>query len=210
MTTKRLTRVQQQEQTRQRLLQAAMEVFADHGFDGASIDAITERAGYSRGAFYSNFNSKAELLVALSEQRMRWFNDDALPEILQTPPDQQLLRVGEWLLQQAPPDEMLLLVELSRIRGTSPEAERVITDFVATARAFIAEMITAASEDNVTLDHHDRDTITAAVLAAVAGVQLMRHLGVTVDARTFASLLAGALGPLLPTIAQPAMESSHQ
>ena len=53
------------EQTRARLLDAAHEVFAEVGMDAASVETICERAGFTRGAFYSNFESKDELFLAL-------------------------------------------------------------------------------------------------------------------------------------------------
>lgn len=62
------------ENTRARLLDAAAQVFAEVGLDGASVEAICERAGFTRGAFYSNFESKDELFLALAssvaEQRL--------------------------------------------------------------------------------------------------------------------------------------------
>ncbi len=51
--------------TRSRLLDAAEEVFAERGFGGASVEDICERAGFTRGAFYSNFTSKDDLVLAL-------------------------------------------------------------------------------------------------------------------------------------------------
>ena len=54
--------------TRERLLDAALEVFAQHGVHAVSIEQITERAGFTRGAFYSNFTSKEELFFALMER----------------------------------------------------------------------------------------------------------------------------------------------
>lgn len=53
--------------TTARLLESAAEVFAERGFHGGSIEMICERAGFSRGAFYSNFASKDELFFALFE-----------------------------------------------------------------------------------------------------------------------------------------------
>ncbi|WZH35135.1 MAG: helix-turn-helix domain containing protein [Microbacterium enclense] len=53
------------EATRTRLLDAATEMFAEVGIDAASVEAICERAGFTRGAFYSNFASKEELFLAL-------------------------------------------------------------------------------------------------------------------------------------------------
>ena len=54
------------EATRQRLLDAAAQVFAEVGLDAASVEAICERAGFTRGAFYSNFESKDELFLELA------------------------------------------------------------------------------------------------------------------------------------------------
>jgi AcrR family transcriptional regulator len=56
-------------ETRQRLLDAAMEVFADEGFGRASVEGVCARAGYTRGAFYSNFVSLDEMFLAMWEQR---------------------------------------------------------------------------------------------------------------------------------------------
>lgn len=55
-------------QTRARLLAAAHEVFAEVGMGAASVEMICERAGFTRGAFYSNFESKEELFLALITQ----------------------------------------------------------------------------------------------------------------------------------------------
>lgn len=61
----RLTREQSRDQTRERLLDAAQAMFMGKGFVGASVEDIAQAAGYTRGAFYSNFGSKSELLVEL-------------------------------------------------------------------------------------------------------------------------------------------------
>jgi AcrR family transcriptional regulator len=52
--------------TRERLLDAAAQVFAETGLDAASVEAVCERAGFTRGAFYSNFDSKEQLFLELS------------------------------------------------------------------------------------------------------------------------------------------------
>ncbi|WP_374970011.1 TetR/AcrR family transcriptional regulator [Terrabacter sp. BE26] len=54
--------------TRDRVLEAASEVFAERGFHGATVEEICERAGFTRGAFYSNFSSKEDLVVELSRR----------------------------------------------------------------------------------------------------------------------------------------------
>ncbi|GAA1719985.1 hypothetical protein GCM10009809_14680 [Isoptericola hypogeus] len=59
------------ERTRERLLDAAFDVFARLGVQAASIEAICEAAGFTRGAFYSNFANKEELFLALTERETR-------------------------------------------------------------------------------------------------------------------------------------------
>jgi AcrR family transcriptional regulator len=61
----RLTREQSRDQTRQRLMDAAQSVFVERGLAAASVEDIAEAAGYTRGAFYSNFDSKTELFLDL-------------------------------------------------------------------------------------------------------------------------------------------------
>ena len=51
--------------TRDRLIEAAMTVFAERGVGGATVEVICEAAGFTRGAFYSNFDSKDTLCLAV-------------------------------------------------------------------------------------------------------------------------------------------------
>ena len=60
-----LSKARHSEQTRSRLLQAAEKIFARDGFEAAKLEEIAAAAGYTRGAFYSNFDGKSELLIEL-------------------------------------------------------------------------------------------------------------------------------------------------
>jgi len=53
--------------TRDRLLTAAAEVFAEKGYDGAGVQEIARRAGFTTGAIYGRFRGKAQLLLAAME-----------------------------------------------------------------------------------------------------------------------------------------------
>jgi AcrR family transcriptional regulator len=65
MSRKRLSRDDSREQTTQRLLEAAQKLIAKKGLDAASVENIAAAAGYTRGAFYSNFSSKDDLFIEL-------------------------------------------------------------------------------------------------------------------------------------------------
>jgi AcrR family transcriptional regulator len=67
---KRLTRKEKQAETRRRLLDAAERVFLRWGLQGSSVEEIAAEAGFTRGAFYSNFKSKDELFVELLQDRV--------------------------------------------------------------------------------------------------------------------------------------------
>jgi AcrR family transcriptional regulator len=57
--------------TREKLFEAAARVFEEQGAGGASIETIAAAAGFTRGAFYSNFKSKNELIIAMLEDHLQ-------------------------------------------------------------------------------------------------------------------------------------------
>lgn len=86
MARKRLSREDSRERTTQRFLDAATRLIARKGFERISIEDVAGAAGYSRGAFYSNFRSKNELFLELLRRDQERANarfeaalDDSLP-----------------------------------------------------------------------------------------------------------------------------------
>jgi AcrR family transcriptional regulator len=65
----RLTRAERRERTREDLLAAADALFTARGFHATSVDEIALEAGYTKGAVYSNFESKEDLFFAIYERR---------------------------------------------------------------------------------------------------------------------------------------------
>ncbi len=66
-----MSRAEKQAATRASLLESAAAVFTQKGFEAATVEEITEAAGFSRGAFYSNFETKEELFLTLIESRIQ-------------------------------------------------------------------------------------------------------------------------------------------
>src|SRR6201996_1571448 len=64
----RLTRVEQSQRNRDLVLAAARRMFLARGYHGASLEQIADEAGFSKGVVYSQFESKADLFLALLEQ----------------------------------------------------------------------------------------------------------------------------------------------
>lgn len=74
----RLTRAERSALNRERVLEAAGELFRSKGFHGASLDEIADTAGFSKGVIYSQFGGKDDLFLALLMKRMEWRRSQAL------------------------------------------------------------------------------------------------------------------------------------
>lgn len=74
----RLKRAESQALTRKRLLSAAGNLFGGEGYASPSVERIAEAAGYSKGALYSNFESKEAIFLAVLEEQGRGSLDELL------------------------------------------------------------------------------------------------------------------------------------
>ncbi|HEY8429253.1 MAG TPA: TetR family transcriptional regulator, partial [Sandaracinaceae bacterium] len=68
-------RIEEAARTREALVAAAMELFAEQGLTGPSLDAICAKAGFTRGAFYVHFATRDDLIAAVVEKAMGGFID---------------------------------------------------------------------------------------------------------------------------------------
>src|SRR5215470_14618871 len=80
MPKKKLSRAERAEETREALVRAAAEEMAEKGIEHASLNAICDRAGYTRGAFYVHFRDRDDLLAAVVEGVLGRFQDMVLPK----------------------------------------------------------------------------------------------------------------------------------
>ena len=88
MRTPRAPQQPRAQRTRSDLLAAARRVFAERGYDGATVDDVAERAGCSKGAYYFHFASKEETLLALlddwARERTRQLREAPRDDLLDT------------------------------------------------------------------------------------------------------------------------------
>ena len=89
----RLSRMERREQTRQDLLTAAEACFVTSGFHATSVDQVAERAGYTKGAVYSNFASKEDLFFGVYQRRVDHVITEVVPGLRQAGPE----RGFDWL-----------------------------------------------------------------------------------------------------------------
>jgi AcrR family transcriptional regulator len=143
LTTRPLSRKRQQ--TQARLLDAALDAFAENGFHGTSVEEVCERANFSRGAFYSNYSSKTELFVALYHRQTAGIMA-ALSEHAQIDPapGRPLDEVIGDLIAAIPHDRRWFLIstEFALQAVRNPVAAKVYAAARAQARASFAERIT--------------------------------------------------------------------
>jgi AcrR family transcriptional regulator len=104
-------------ETRRRVMAAAYEVFTELGIRDAPVELICERAGFTRGAFYSNFASKEELFLAIYEvemqeraERLRAAVEEAVEEAAPGSVDEVLQKAGLLFMESLAADETWYLL----------------------------------------------------------------------------------------------------
>lgn len=80
------------DQRRGRILIAAQEVFAEHGFRSADVKTIAERAGVGKATIYKFFDSKEALLLTIVEENLNHIRDIALKQLISNKPPLERLR----------------------------------------------------------------------------------------------------------------------
>ncbi|MCX4878497.1 TetR/AcrR family transcriptional regulator [Streptomyces sp. NBC_00847] len=170
-TARRVTR--RRVRTRANLLDAAFAVFAAKGFGRVSIEEVCEAAGYSRGAFYSNFDSLDELFFALYRQRADLIADQVSGALAQDGPDLDVPaavdRVTEVLLLDL--DWLLVKTDFLVHAARDPQVAESLLEHRARLRGAIAERLARAGgfvEPPAVLG--DIDGAAHAVVAAYDGV----------------------------------------
>ena len=121
---RRLSRDELQALTRERLLEATRDLVAERGIGGASVRDIAEAAGYSQGAFYSNFQRKEDILIELLRRHMA----DVLAELenllqrAKEAPQQALATFEHWVRENSP-DAVWSVIEIELQLHASRNAE---------------------------------------------------------------------------------------
>lgn len=148
------TREEKKAQTRRKLLDAAATLVASRGAMATSLDAIAEKAGLTKGAVYSNFASKEDLLFALvDEASLPVFDPHELFDPDRTLAD-NLEQLGRRLAEElttVSPRDWQLAVEILHFAHRNPRARRKLAESDREGResgnAALTEMVEARGED---------------------------------------------------------------
>jgi AcrR family transcriptional regulator len=133
-------------ETRERLLRAAAEVFAERGYDGTRVADIAAAAGVSNGAMYAHFASKAELLVDALRAHGRRVLADAFAADPGKSITDVLLVIGRWLPRRRDARGYLIVQALVAARRDADLAEPM-RDYVGERADWIADLIRVAQAE---------------------------------------------------------------
>ncbi|MFF3849187.1 TetR/AcrR family transcriptional regulator [Streptomyces sp. NPDC002328] len=183
--------------TRANLLDAAFRVFAAKGFGRVSIEEVCEAAGYSRGAFYSNFANLDELFFALYRQRADLIARQVADALAGDGPDLDVPasvdRVTEVLLLDL--DWLLVKTDFLVHAARDPAVAKTLLEHRARLRGAIADRLARArGHTELPAVLGDADAAAHAVVAAYDGVTTQLLLDKDVDgARAWLKQLLTAL-----------------
>ncbi|NUR88736.1 MAG: TetR/AcrR family transcriptional regulator, partial [Nonomuraea sp.] len=132
-------------ETRERLLRAAAEAFAERGYDGTRVADIAASAGVSNGALYAHFGSKADLLAAA----LRAHGRRTLADLFADDPGRSvtdlLLEIGRRLPHRRDASGYLIVEALVAARRDE-EVARPMRDYVGERAASLAALARLAQD----------------------------------------------------------------
>jgi AcrR family transcriptional regulator len=160
-----------------KLFEAAVQVFEEQGIGGASIETIAAAAGFTRGAFYSNFKSKDELIIAMLEDHVAQSirrNLDLLAEHKTLPEFLNALRTMDRSRQdplgRSPLLHMEMILFVARAEKRRPELAKRLR----ARRKLIADIVETAAKNSGKQGARNPEWMAAIVLALEDGFRLHR------------------------------------
>jgi AcrR family transcriptional regulator len=206
------TRDDAKQQTRAALVKAALELFSEHGLDVPSLDAICDRAGFTRGAFYVHFKTREDILVAVMDQVGEAFlgsvfEDAAHAGAALEPPRSRRLHhavqrfveavaSGAYPLMATPGKGPLIRPhQLLDACARSSVVRQRYRDLVQLSVGAVAGLVRADQADGDVRRDVDPEQVATLSLALVIGAQTMTDLGLTLDPAQLAGAVERMLAP---------------
>ena len=136
----KMSREEKKAATREALIEAAIKVFARHGYVAASVDEVAWEAGVTKGAVYSNFSSKDALFAAVIDR----YHDRRMFEILDrvdwsAPAAEQAASAGQQFMEISDPNMFLLMLEYTLHAARFPEGHEPMREGSRRVKAALVE-----------------------------------------------------------------------
>jgi AcrR family transcriptional regulator len=187
-------------ETRERLLLAAADVFAERGYDGTRVADIAAAAGVSNGAMYAHFPSKAELLAGA----LRTHGRRLLADVFAADPDRSitdlLLVIGRWLPRRRGARGYLIVEALVAARRDEDVA-RPMRDYVGERGDWLAALMRAAQAGDEIDPALSPDALAHFCLLLAMGSALVTPDLHAIDDADWAALLTRIVTALAPASA---------
>ncbi|MED2257047.1 TetR/AcrR family transcriptional regulator [Brevibacillus parabrevis] len=91
---------QKSNESYQKIMNAAVKVFAQHGYDKASIDLLAKEAGYTKGTFYLHFKSKEDFFLEFMDHKLSIYKQHFLPLLNSNEPFESVVSQGVHIFYQ--------------------------------------------------------------------------------------------------------------
>lgn len=178
-TAKPVPRSRRRAETRQRLMVAALGVFARNGYERATIDEIVREAGFSKGAFYVHFEAKEDIFWAMLEDRMKHlqeaFREAADPEL---PVYQNLAMILRSIFSQNRDDPLwsALFMEFVAHASRNKKVRDQLAAMHRSWRDFATEALERGREAGLVRQDLDVQFISSVQIAVVEGMMMQSRL----------------------------------
>ncbi len=187
-------------ETQQRLLRAAADAFAAHGYDGTRVADIAAAAGVSNSALYAHFGSKAGLLVAA----LRAHGGRVLADLLAADPERPvadlLLQVGRALPRQRD-DRNFLAVEALIAARRHEDVAGPMRAYTTERARWLAGLMLAGQAGGELEESLSPDALAHFCLLLSFGSYVLTEELHAVDPAAWSALLARVVGALSPAAA---------
>ena len=186
--------------TRDRLLSAAAEVFAEKGYDRAGVQEIARRAGFTTGAIYGRFRGKADLLLAaIASQSHDEFEELFAEYETQGKPLDILHTVGSHLVTDEFDSGQALLLEAFVAARREPELATMLREIVTEEGSELSQLIEHAKATGALDPDLDSFSVVRFCHAVALGFLLFGALGLDrPDAGPWEELISRLIGAVRP------------
>lgn len=198
------------DEVRERLIDAAAEVFARDGYDGARIQDIVRTAGLTTGAVYGRFEGKGELLHEAVVRRATpqvQFSAAGLGKVA------DLVAFGASMIKPGLAEHEALLLETYVAARREPDVAEAVADADQRWKHSVAPLVAAAQEDGTIADDVDPDSVL--FLVRILRLGLLLHRGSGIDGpdpdawRTLINRVIASFGEPEPTDPTNPASSEH-
>jgi TetR/AcrR family transcriptional regulator, transcriptional repressor for nem operon len=192
-------REQAKRETREALLDAALEEFAERGLDAPSLDSICARAGYTRGAFYVHFADRDELVAAAMERVIGRFLDAIIATGDAALDFERSIRVfagvvtqGEFFMQKS-----VRAYQLMQACARSPVVRDRYIALVDQAAGRVTHAIREGQAAGTVRIDIDPDAAGKTLIGLALGVEFLLEVGYPADTMSGADLILKLFAPNL-------------